>query len=428
MSTSNILPGDINVASINLFSFAKNLSQEISAQIDTIEIYESVISPLLFAVFYVNDMINLHEKFPIRGEEWIEIKAQTPGISRKNNFNLMLRVIQKVNLSTDSQGKSTQYKLIACSEEYQSNAKGIVSKTYNNTTIASMVSDIVTNSQFLNSKKNLSISGGETRGGQTITIPNFSPLKAIDFLRQRAVSEKYKTSIFLFYETSEQFNFTTLEYLFEQGNKNNQNPIFFFDTIRNENLKLMDVEQTRNIISYKHIVSGDPVISANRGGFRNQVINHDIRTATITRVTTTKSEVSSKSNYGDKKAIHSSGSITNDLENPFGIDKVLFFTNSKKPQTYRELSIGANKIYAEQFMQNIVRILVAGDTSLQAGQMVKIELPEFKGTTEDGNTMRKSKYTSGNYIITKLRHTLYNRGKWQHRLVMECAKGAFGNG
>ena len=428
MTTNTSMPGDINVTSIQLFNFAKSYSQEISAQINTIEIYESIISPLIFAVFYVDDSINLHEKFPIKGEEWIQIKAQAPGVSRKNNFNYSLRIIQKVNLSTNAQGKSTQYKLIACSEEYQNNAKGIVSKTFNNTTITSMVSDIITNSQFLNSKKKISTAGGETRGGQTLTIPNFSPLKAIDFLRQRAVSEKYKTSIFVFFETREQFNFTTLEYLFENGRSNSRNPIFFFNTALNRDIKLSDVEQARNIISYKHIVSGDPIISANRGGFRNEVINHDLRTATVTRVTTTKSDVSSASNYGDKKVSHTSGAITNDLENPFGTDKVLFFTNSRKPQTYREISIGANKVYSEQFMQNIVRILVAGDTSIQAGQMVNIELPEFKGTTEDGNTSRKSKYTSGNYIVTKLRHTIYNQGRWQHRLVMECEKGAFGNG
>ena len=428
MTINSIMPGDIKVTKAVLYNITKSYSQDISNQIDTIDIYESIFSPILFAEISITDGINLHEKFPIKGEEWFVLSCQAPGLPKNFSLNLTLRVIRKSNVTTDEHGRMTMYKLTACSQEFQHNARTVISKTYTEQRITNMVRDLVTNSDYLDSKKSLSVEGGQTKGVQTITIPSFNPLQTIDFLRQRAVSEAYSTSAFVFFETRKGFTFTNIEYLFEQGKKSKDtNPVFYYHLTKNMDIKKADVEQTRNILSYRHIVYGDPILSANRGGFKNKVVNHDIRTAVTTTVVTQKSDLSKKAQYGEKKPIHNNSALNDDLESDHPGTAAFFLTNSRKPPTHRELSIGANRIYAEQLIQNLLRIFIYGDISITAGQMITLNLPQFRATTEDGDQSRKSKYVSGNYLVTKVRHTIIHKGRWQHMTTIECTKGAFGN-
>lgn len=421
-------PGDISVTTALLFNFTKSASQDISEQISSIDIYESIFSPVIFAEIMMIDSINLHEKFPIRGEEWIVLQCSSPGMSKEFSLNLTFRIIRKTNLSVEDQGRISTYKLVAVSEEFQTNAKASVRKTFSDMPINNMVENLLTNNQFLNTKKKVRTDGGETKGKQTIMIPNLNPLQTIDFLRQRAVSKNYTTSAFVFFENKKGFNFTNLEYLFEIGKKTqSSNPVFFFKSTGNIDVDKAGIEQARNIISYRHIMSGDPVTSANRGGFHNKVINYDLRTATFTEVSSKKTNISQKAQYGDTRSIHTSSSLNKELEENTPASTTLFVTNSMKPPTFREDAIGSSKIYVEQLVQNIVRVFVAGDTSLTAGKMVVLNLPQFRGTTEDGDQSRKSKYVSGNYIISKIRHTLIRGGRWQHGTVMECVKGEFGS-
>lgn len=428
MTINSLMPGDIKVTSTLLYNLTKSYSQDISNQINSIDIYESIFSPIIFAEISITDGINLQEKFPIKGEEWFTLVCQTPGLPKNHSINLNLRVIRKSDVTTDPQGKTSFYKLTACSEEFQHNARTVISKTYTERTISEMIKDLVTNSDFLNTTKKLSLEGGSTKGAQTVTIPSFNPLQAIDFLRQRAVSDVYPSSAFVFYETRKGFYFTNIEHLFEQGNKTKDtNPIFYYHTTKNNDFKKTDVEQARNIISYRHLVYGDPILSANRGGFKNKVVSHDLRTAVTTTIVTNKSDISKKAQYGGKKTVHTSPALNDDLETDHPSTAAFILVNSRKPPTFREISIGANRIYAEQLIQNLVRFFVSGDASIAAGQMITLNLPQFRSTTEDGNQSRKSKYASGSYLVTKVRHTLVHKGRWQHATTIECTKGAFGS-
>jgi hypothetical protein len=72
------------------------------------------------------------------------------------------------------------------------------------------------------------------------------------------------------------------------------------------------------------------------------------------------------------------------------------------------------------FNQNIIRCQIYGDNYLSVGDMVTINLPDTSGTTEKkvGDTV-----FSGNYMITKLRHMIYQVDrKFKYDIAMDCNK------
>ena len=179
-------------------------------QVVSFDIWEDVTKPTMYATIIMFDTLGLLEKFPILGEELVELEIQTPGMSVTSSF--VFRCFEVTNVQRTPNGKGVSYTLRCVSEEHLRNGGTLVRESM--TDVASAMVPYILQ-KHLQSTKQMIVD--DTKGIQTIVFPKLSPLEAIDMLRQRAVSKNFTSSAYVFFENQAGFNFKTIEGLYKDG-------------------------------------------------------------------------------------------------------------------------------------------------------------------------------------------------------------------
>jgi hypothetical protein len=413
--------GDVELTQFDLVSLSGKSRQSIISQVITFDIYESLTLPVMYCEIMINDAINLIEGFPIIGEEYIEIEFKNPELNATQNFRFKTCAI--TNKFTEGQGKRLYYVIQAASEEVLENSYRYIQRKYNDGNPYTMISDIL--NRDLKTKKQLRTDDSTARGTDKITITQLAPLQAIDMIRKRCVSKKYKSSSYVFFENRLGFNFTTLEHLISTGKNSIGDKIFFYDSNVNDDIKNINV---RNILAYQQVnfsAIGDMVQS---GGLANRTISIDLKTGILNTIDFNFAEQINKFAQTDPDNVSKirTSTFMNKYSNPSGSSTVmsnLLPKSSINGESFREESAGFLQSYINQLTQNIVRILIYGDSAITVGNVIKLKFPEIKGTTDK---MEDSKFSSGNYLVAKVRHSFVVRDKVSYKMSIECMKPSYG--
>jgi hypothetical protein len=413
--------GDVELTQFDLVSLSGKSRQSIISQVITFDIYESLTLPVMYCEIMINDAINLIEGFPIIGEEYIEIEFKNPELNATQNFRFKTCAI--TNKFTEGQGKRLYYVIQAASEEVLENSYRYIQRKYNDGNPYTMISDIL--NRDLKTKKQLRTDDSTARGTDKITITQLAPLQAIDMIRKRCVSKKYKSSSYVFFENRLGFNFTTLEHLISTGKNSIGDKIFFYDSNVNDDIKNINV---RNILAYQQVnfsAIGDMVQS---GGLANRTISIDLKTGILNTIDFNFAEQINKFAQTDPDNVSKirTSTFMNKYANPSGSSTVmsnLLPKSSINGESFREESAGFLQSYINQLTQNIVRILIYGDSAITVGNVIKLKFPEIKGTTDK---MEDSKFSSGNYLVAKVRHSFVVRDKVSYKMSIECMKPSYG--
>ena len=177
----------------------------------------------------LSDSYNIPAKFPIVGEEFVNIDISLSGVDGRSDDtfytvktpNMYVNSLDARYFST-KEPKAQVFTLDLISEQYISNIHSKVSKSYHNTTISNIVTDIY--NQYL---YNLPDSNGVTGSSkqllieptdkiESLIIPNLHPLEAIKWLTQRAIQKDNAGVNYVFYETIDNCNFISLNKLSER--------------------------------------------------------------------------------------------------------------------------------------------------------------------------------------------------------------------
>jgi hypothetical protein len=413
--------GDVELTQFDLVSLSGKSRQSIISQVITFDIYESLTLPVMYCEIMINDAINLIEGFPIIGEEYIEIEFKNPELNATQNFRFKTCAI--TNKFTEGQGKRLYYVIQAASEEVLENSYRYIQRKYNDGNPYTMISDIL--NRDLKTKKQLRTDDSTARGTDKITITQLAPLQAIDMIRKRCVSKKYKSSSYVFFENRLGFNFTTLEHLISTGKNSIGDKIFFYDSNVNDDIKNINV---RNILAYQQVnfsAIGDMVQS---GGLANRTISIDLKTGILNTIDFNFAEQINKFAQTDPDNVSKirTSTFMNKYANPSGSSTVmsnLLPKSSINGESFIEESAGFLQSYINQLTQNIVRILIYGDSAITVGNVIKLKFPEIKGTTDK---MEDSKFSSGNYLVAKVRHSFVVRDKVSYKMSIECMKPSYG--
>lgn len=410
-----VVPGDIDLKDIILISEDQTRSYSLMSQVSTIDIYECITSPVIFAELRVADSIGLLESFPILGEEYVKISFTTPK-SGNAVTNYVLRVNKVIDKELNSNNKRLSYTLQLVSAELINSSNKLITKNITDS-ISNIVSDII--------KTNIATSKpvkiDTTSGIDEILFTKFTPFRAIDYLRQRAISSEYKSSSFCFFENKNGYNFTTIEKLIDTGSKtlakSNHSKTFFFDTARKDSFENVTV---RNILAYNQVSFIDTMSKVADGGLNNIVQQFDLITGDIKQVTYTD-------NIGADAFKKTSSSSVN--TNTSGFTKkhgmstsVTKFipVRSDKPKVFLQEKISNLQAYTHKISQNITLIQVYGDNSITVGDMIECRLPSGIDSAKDRGT---SRLLTGNYLVSKVRHSIINGDRPQHTMSLELIKG-----
>lgn len=424
----NILPSQCLIKSISIKTQNNQIINQDNNFLEffgSLDIYQNMFSPFLTAELVILDGASFIEKYNISGNEDFEIEFQGYGSDEISKYKFKIVELVTSILLPNLRAKQVALRLV--SEEFLVDSCTSISKSYNVST-NDIITDIV--KTFLKSNKKMFIE--ESKSSPTLIIPYLSPFKALDFVKQRTVSEKYKSSSFLFFENSDGFNFATVEGIVDKESKKKIQEFFQFESVSNNIKGSSRTDSDLHHIFSNYTVSSnfDLIATFKNGGLKNNVTQYDL---------TTKK-------YQSRLFLNqpSSGIFvdTTSNQNPLISESVFqqYSSNNSKPllipfSKYRDTNnptsnfifdTAAERIcFASLFTQKRTYIDIPGNVLLGAGSVINLKVPRTNAlqTNKELNDM-----DSGLYLVTACKHSITNAdtAKYDtHLELMRIGRGVF---
>jgi hypothetical protein len=429
--------GEINLEYLRIFS-SEGVRADLSSIVVEINLFESIFSTAFTGNIIIVDTLNLIEKLPILGQEYIELKCSTPQENPTKESVIEKRfvlhsIVAREDISTGAQA----YSLDIATEDSLINLKTRVSKSYTNT-INNIVSDVL--AIKLGSPQDLNIE--PTLGIRRIVSPNVHPYTLINMLKKEAVSTLSNNASlpphFLFFENKNGFNFVSLQSLYNNGivarlhsGDKESDESLGREAYHKDDTKI--AQSNKRILSYSFGANNDLSSNITNGMMGSNLTTHDIYNKSYQNY---NYDYFRDFNKHDRTETHGKP-IYNESSGP---QKYLMseFTNSSikvhptcgletDKQHYGDGDLRANKPQdwildrqAKMFeLTNggTINISMNGNTNMTVGDMVHIYIP-VTGVDHDDEEVES---TSGNYLITKLRHAISPQQK-QHEIHMQLVR------
>ena len=360
------------------------------------------------------DTNNLLQNLPIIGQEQLLLKITTPSLDDESiDFTENALVIWKVSSVDEISTGASAVTLEFCSQESLRNQRVRVSRSYNDTP-SKIIENILTDDRYLASKKLFEVE--ETVGVRNIISPNVRPFNQIKTLMQECVN-KDGAPHYLFYESTQGYNFRTLQDLYSQD------PIGAFhngDPNEDNASSTRGIQESLDRIVQMDIKSANnQLIDSAAGLFGSKIFTHNIFDKSYNVTTYDYFE-----NFDEHKRISETESFPkyNETEQKFVDSRIYVHPTSKTKgnldaayadENNQNSSAVANKIgdsllsrksrMHEIFSGKKIGLSVHGTIGICAGKMVNINYVAPGRVHDDGQTT--DKYISGNYLITKTKHT-----------------------
>jgi hypothetical protein len=396
--------GDATVESCLIYPSTNANPYDLTAVWMTISIYESIGVDYIRMEMTFTDTQNLIERIPIITNEKIIVKYRTDSLEETQTFVGRITAIpvrKNVNQGTQI------FALEAITEEFVFNQKVKFSKSYNKMLISDMVFDIF--EQYVKPVSGKEIAILPTLEQESKVIPNYSPMRAINWLTKWARSPKYRSGAsYVFYQNKNNFYFGPVEDLIDPDRIRNAIPSYTYTTnVMNQNPLNKDMEANfRNIINYttKSIAH---VNMMDTGTMASSVVSHDLVTRKIYRSTYNYFE-----NFEDNVHLESFP-ITNETQlGAYPLSRVLY-----SPEHYGafggEINSNRNQQTASnrysqigQLKMNGLEIVVPGDSNRTIGEVVNVELPSIGAQTKEDTFADGDAYLSGKYLVWNLKHDI----------------------
>jgi len=458
---------------VNNLSISSALSDfDLSPFLVELNVEENLFKTSMTGSIVLSDSYNIPAKFPIVGEEFVNIDISLSGVDGRSDDtfytvktpNMYVNSLDARYFST-KEPKAQVFTLDLISEQYISNIHSKVSKSYHNTTISNIVTDIY--NQYL---YNLPDSNGVTGSSkqllieptdkiESLIIPNLHPLEAIKWLTQRAIQKDNAGVNYVFYETIDNCNFISLNKLSEREAAFTYK--YFPRTKDSEGVEL----GARGIyrINKLHFVRNfDRADNAINGLYASKLVTHDIVKKKITQYDFNNYQnFVSLNHVGSFPVISSSDMELKSAENPrisfaphdknnnFPIidgkqisestdSHVVFYPKHDKMYANNKDDLYDNKVEEWKLQRtaqiksydNITLMIeAAGNSFLRVGHTINVEVPSSESTDGDKNSDNYlDKFLSGVYMVTAIKHT-FNRtiakdNKITYTMKIEITKDA----
>jgi hypothetical protein len=393
----------------------------------SLNIYEDLFSPSITAQLTLEDASGVLNFLPIIGQEKVLISYVTQGLTE---FTELEMIVNKITDLESSVGTQT-YNLELVSADMITNFEERISEYFEGsaTEIAEKCFE------RLESKKTFEFEPSEDKYDQEIgvVIPNMTPMKAISFLCGKAFHEEYKSSSYMFYETSKKYVMKPMEMLTQEEPKNE----FSLGSYKNagtDGTELVDANvENKKAITYKFLSNFSVLDNITNGVFASKVSVVDMITRTKTDLEHSMWKDHEEYKYlnYDKDNKNTSGpmfdvsgkgkqymKVDDDTSVRFIVPEVEI--KEGRPM-YNQEKIFRQRLFYTNLMNNIrCEMSVYGDSDLVVGDTVNLTLPLF--TRLDMGEEWKDKYYSGKYLITGIRHKLSGD---QYTTDLELVKDSF---
>jgi len=414
----DILAGDVKILDISLVSLDGKKNFSLVDHAKGIQIFKSLMSPVIFAELNISDSVRILEDFPILTGIYVGLTIQTP--NTETPLKLLFRVNDVLDYEAHENLKNATYTLQLVSPDMMRNSKTFISKTY-----AGAADELIKSilNENLETPKDINLE--KTSGILDKKLRKFTPFQAIDFIRKKTYSLQYPYSRLFFFECKTGYRLASLARLMDEGAKKVEkgtNKEFFFDTTRKINVESITI---RNILAYNRPNAGDRCTMLGLGGLTNaanwiDILEGEYKTYTYTdNIGADKDKTASGP---DAAALNSTYATKVDGSSTAASRGIP--VSSALPITQYPQSLSAGIGEALKVDQNKVMIFVYGDTDIDVGDMIICHLPSATSIDDD---KPKSRLYAGNYLVSKIRHIILNGDRPQHAMSLELIRGDLGD-
>ena len=435
--------GEVRIEQLKLINSSDEVI-DLSEFVVELNLYEDLFKNYLHGSLVLTDSRNLIDKYNIHGEEFLNVKLRTPSFPDSEIIQKTFRIF-KLSDRTIVRDKNTQnFVLHFISVEFFYDVSLPLFAPFEGT-----VTDIAGRifSDFLASSRNFNVSETnneikeDPKSTELIVInealnkikfisPGWSPLKCINWLASKAIPKDGVAKNFIFFESSKNFYFGTLENLFRDAHENKNYLGRYLISASNVRDDKSSQNVSREMFLAKDVEmveTTDYIKNYTNGYLGNRLVYLDVFNKEYELI-----DYDHTLNY--EKQFHSSGKgeeakpvFNKDTFRNFATNISFYPKNPKLFNDYPDnISEKMGEIYGNRLssmleLTNIkMNMTVPGRTDTEVGRIIYFEYPSMgaKDETDSGSSAQDKLY-SGFYIITAIHHKV---NKHEHTMTMEVIK------
>ena len=410
---------------------------DLSASIIAITIFEDTGMSAITGNILLQDSFALTSLGPIIGQEYLYLKISTPTLTHESaviDFTKNVFLVHSLENRTDVGNNVQMYVLNFSTSEIMKNQRTKLSQTFKGA-----YSEIVTSilQDFVDCRKD--IYSEPSSGNKKIIAPNIRPFDVIGIATKEAISRKFEEPTYMFFETMKGYHFRSLASMYAEG------PVMKYTTYVSGGNIIQSgpckgstdiIKDLGNVLDYEVIANTDTLINYTTGTYASNLFVHDIFNKRFQKYGHDVFD-----SFPDERHIQSLAAKLHsrlDLDFPIYSDLVIEENGSKisdfpartyvMPVTEHDTDehsdaahITSNNTYPfasynpqnwvqrrnSQMMQLergfVVNILTHGNTLINAGDIVELDLP-YKAAIKTTKNEQSDRFYRGMFFIKRIRH------------------------
>lgn len=357
---------------------------------------EDIYQNFMHGSITITDSIDIHQFFPVIGEEIITF-SYTTDENLREGITLKFRVYRVE--SGNSEQERIHHTFFFASQEAFTATNMSISRAWKGKSPSIIVNDVF--KQI--STKPLSI--GNFSGRHHIVSPNWSPLQTINYVASISTPKSYKGSLVLFYENSRGYNFKHIEELIDSPSIG-QWEVGLSQTEK-EN---QPINPSNFIQSYKILKnSADNLDSIFSGTYSNMSFSYDNVTKTYK-----KNIFNYVDEFKNSKHLNLFPLVSNNFTENSPEQKILYFpaNNHREQSNYYRINSDSMQSFDKkeiisswrtslisQISAKQIELELNGDESVVAGSVMNIVMPNISKSVIDNH-----RYNTKKVLVTKVVH------------------------
>lgn len=402
---------------------------DISSIYEELNIFDSLMMPVMSGTILIKDSIGLSGKLLFDGSETILIDIAKDKNSDIANFHKAFRIFKQSDRQNDGLN-SEIYTLHFVSDELMYSDQKRINQSYELTN-AQIIEKILLD--YLKVPKN-NLKGiiNPTSGIKKVVIPNLRPLDAIDWIAKRSVDINQSPN-FMFFQNTIGYNFASLSLLlsqpdildvkFETKNQSGKNAIEEISSARALEVisQANEIEKTRSGVNASKFIGFDPLTrtvatkNISYGDHYNNM-KHGNENPNFSQIKN-RDGTNNTETYDANKSVAIFGAARQFSEY---IKKKDPTSISKEENIENWLS--QRKSIIKNLMTKRVKLTMPGNFQLTSGFNINLMAPDFAKKEKGGDNSDPS--LSGKYIIVATRQII---GYDKHETIIEVATTSSSN-
>lgn len=396
---------------------------DISKLFQELNIFDSLLSPVMSGAVIIIDSIGLSGKLLFDGSEVLLVNIGKDTDSESFRLKKAFRIYRQTNRATIEQNSET-YTLEFVSDEFIFSEQQKVNQSYK-TTYSDTAKKILVNYLKVPEQKLRGIFQ-PTTGVRDIVIPNLKPLEAIEWCTKRSIDQK-RSPNYVFFENNLGYNFASLSYLLSADYlfkvkfpaKNLEETNAAQDLLSPRHFEVVNqsdkLKTTREGVAAGTFIGFDPLtrtIQNKRIGFEDHynAMEHGNDTANFSQSKNRGGEKATEA-YDARKALSIFGANRKNSNYIKKYDP----TSISKVETQEDFVFARKAIFAN-LMNKRIKLVMPGNFQLTSGFNLNVRVPDF--SKKESGSENEDRSLSGKYLIIAARHVIkYD----MHETILELA-------